>query len=79
LCDSLHLLFRCAAANDVTTVEKLVDSLQFDLATIEAATKKFSEDNKLGTGGFGEVYKVRLISILFIFVLKNIMNLNISS
>ncbi|XP_062163022.1 cysteine-rich receptor-like protein kinase 25 isoform X2 [Alnus glutinosa] len=45
------------AANDVTTVEKLVDSLQFDLATIEAATKKFSEDNKLGTGGFGEVYK----------------------
>jgi len=69
-------LFGCAAANDVTTMEKLVDSLQFDLATIEAATKKFSENNKLGTGGFGEVYKVRLISILFIFVL---MNLNISN
>ncbi len=79
LCDPLHILFGCAAANDVTTMEKLVDSLQFDLATIEAATKKFSEDNKLGTGGFGEVYKVRLISILFIFVLKNIMNLNIAN
>jgi hypothetical protein len=65
--------------NDVTTVEKLVNSLQFDLATIEAVTKKFSKINKLGIGGFGEVYKVRLISILFIFVLKNIMNLNIAN
>jgi len=51
-------------------VEKLDDSLQFDLATIEAATNNFLEDNKLGTGGFGEVYKVRLISILFIFALR---------
>ncbi|KAF8029975.1 hypothetical protein BT93_E2408 [Corymbia citriodora subsp. variegata] len=32
-------------------------SLQFDLPTIEAATKKFSNDNKLGEGGFGPVYK----------------------
>ncbi|XP_041023451.1 cysteine-rich receptor-like protein kinase 25 isoform X2 [Juglans microcarpa x Juglans regia] len=40
-------------ANEITTVE----SLQFDFATIEAATNKFSDDNKLGGGGFGEVYK----------------------
>ncbi|XP_062162375.1 cysteine-rich receptor-like protein kinase 10 isoform X2 [Alnus glutinosa] len=32
-------------------------SLQFDFATVEAATAKFSDDNKLGAGGFGEVYK----------------------
>lgn len=36
-----------------------VESLQFDFGTIEAATNKFSADNKLGEGGFGEVYKVR--------------------
>lgn len=40
--------------NDITTA----DSLQFDFPTIEAATSKFSVDNKLGEGGFGEVYKV---------------------
>ncbi|KAL6197579.1 hypothetical protein ACLB2K_033187 [Fragaria x ananassa] len=38
---------------DMTTVE----SLQFDLGTVEAATKKFSGDNKLGEGGFGQVFK----------------------
>ncbi|KAG4178035.1 hypothetical protein ERO13_A10G016400v2 [Gossypium hirsutum] len=38
---------------DITTI----DSLQHDYATIEAATDKFSDANKLGEGGFGEVYK----------------------
>ncbi|XP_058769617.1 cysteine-rich receptor-like protein kinase 25 [Vicia villosa] len=38
---------------DITTVE----SLRFDLSTLEDATNKFSEANKLGEGGFGEVYK----------------------
>ncbi|KAL0727217.1 hypothetical protein Bca4012_023310 [Brassica carinata] len=32
-------------------------SLQFDFKAIEAATDKFSLRNKLGQGGFGEVYK----------------------
>ncbi|XP_019099660.1 PREDICTED: cysteine-rich receptor-like protein kinase 4 [Camelina sativa] len=32
-------------------------SLQFDFKDIEAATNKFCETNKLGQGGFGEVYK----------------------
>ncbi|XP_050288748.1 cysteine-rich receptor-like protein kinase 10 [Quercus robur] len=41
------------AANEISIVE----SLQFDFATIEAATNKFSDDNKLGEGGFGQVYK----------------------
>uniref|UniRef100_A0A7C9EKU7 non-specific serine/threonine protein kinase n=2 Tax=Opuntia streptacantha TaxID=393608 RepID=A0A7C9EKU7_OPUST len=37
-----------------------VESLQFDLAAIKAATCNFSWDNKLGEGGFGEVYKGKL-------------------
>ncbi|XP_030968024.1 cysteine-rich receptor-like protein kinase 10 [Quercus lobata] len=46
------------AASDITTIE----SLQFDLATIQAATNKFSDDNRLGGGGFGEVYKGILLN-----------------
>ncbi|XP_030533259.2 cysteine-rich receptor-like protein kinase 8 [Rhodamnia argentea] len=34
-----------------------LQSLQFHLQTIEAATNNFSDDNKLGEGGFGPVYK----------------------
>ncbi|KAK4258886.1 hypothetical protein QN277_005285 [Acacia crassicarpa] len=34
-----------------------IESLQFELATIEAATKKFSDENKIGQGGFGAVYR----------------------
>ncbi|KAL5841922.1 hypothetical protein ACOSQ3_012525 [Xanthoceras sorbifolium] len=41
------------ARNDILTAE----TLQFDLGTIQAATNRFSIDNKLGAGGFGEVYK----------------------
>jgi len=35
-----------------------LESLQFNLATLEAATNQFSLANKIGSGGFGEVYKV---------------------
>lgn len=38
---------------DFTTVE----SLQYELATLQSATSNFSEENKLGEGGFGSVYK----------------------
>ena len=42
-----------------------VESLQFDLDVIKSATNDFSPDNKLGQGGFGEVYKVYIsISII---------------
>ncbi|CAH8357162.1 unnamed protein product [Eruca vesicaria subsp. sativa] len=40
-------------ADDLTTI----DSLQLDYRTIQGATNYFSEDNKIGQGGFGEVYK----------------------
>ncbi|KAD7117319.1 hypothetical protein E3N88_04587 [Mikania micrantha] len=38
---------------DIGTVE----SLHYDFNTIKAATNDFSEENKLGRGGFGTVYK----------------------
>ncbi|XP_061367267.1 cysteine-rich receptor-like protein kinase 10, partial [Gastrolobium bilobum] len=43
-----------AARNYFTCQE---ESLHFDLATIEAATNKFSNEKKIGQGGFGVVYK----------------------
>ena len=51
----MDILIYCAGENvDISSA----DSLQFDFGTIEAATNNFSIDNKLGEGGFGEVYKV---------------------
>ncbi|KAD6795532.1 hypothetical protein E3N88_06428 [Mikania micrantha] len=36
------------------------DSLQYNFSTIKAATNDFSQENKLGIGGFGAVYKGKL-------------------
>ncbi|KAI8525221.1 hypothetical protein RHMOL_Rhmol13G0212900 [Rhododendron molle] len=43
--------------DDISTVQ----SLQYDLGTIKAATNNFSDDNKIGEGGFGPVYKGLLL------------------
>ncbi|KAJ4899707.1 cysteine-rich receptor-like protein kinase 17 [Raphanus sativus] len=40
------------------------ESVQFDFKTIEAATSNFSEANKLGAGGFGEVTTRNLVRLL---------------
>ncbi|PON47919.1 Mitogen-activated protein kinase kinase kinase [Parasponia andersonii] len=51
---------RTVAAKKYNVVRRENDgteSLEFDLITIETATKNFSTDYKLGEGGFGEVYK----------------------
>ncbi|KAM2481618.1 hypothetical protein PS1_005106 [Malus domestica] len=40
----------------------LVESLQYDFETIKSATDDFSDANKLGRGGFGAVYKGRLLN-----------------
>ncbi|PHT49652.1 Cysteine-rich receptor-like protein kinase 25 [Capsicum baccatum] len=43
-------------ADEISTVE----SLQYHLNTIRAATSNFSSENKIGEGGFGVVYKGKL-------------------
>ncbi|XP_076945762.1 cysteine-rich receptor-like protein kinase 15 [Bidens hawaiensis] len=43
---------------DTTTIDiGTAESLQYDFSTVKAATNDFSEENKLGRGGFGTVYK----------------------
>ncbi len=44
----------CEVLDEITSVK----SLQFDFGTITTATNNFSDENKLGVGGFGAVYKV---------------------
>ncbi|WVZ08729.1 hypothetical protein V8G54_022075 [Vigna mungo] len=44
----------CKVGNESLTLEPL----QFNLATLKAATNNFSDENRIGKGGFGEVYKV---------------------
>ncbi|XP_062087471.1 cysteine-rich receptor-like protein kinase 26 isoform X2 [Humulus lupulus] len=44
------------------------DSLQLDFDTIRKATDEFSDENKLGEGGFGAVYKGRLSNGQYIAV-----------
>ncbi|XP_015574234.1 cysteine-rich receptor-like protein kinase 29 [Ricinus communis] len=47
------------ARKRIETAEEImnVESLQFDFETIRICTDDFSEENKLGEGGFGSVYK----------------------
>ncbi|KAF8029825.1 hypothetical protein BT93_E2297 [Corymbia citriodora subsp. variegata] len=47
-----------SSVNEITNAK----SLQYDLATIHAATDNFSRQNKLGEGGFGEVFQGRLLN-----------------
>lgn len=60
-------LTHCCAYISIASGEITTDSLQYDLATIEAATNNFADDNKLGSGGFGEVFKVWKLLVYFYF------------
>ncbi|XP_060196208.1 cysteine-rich receptor-like protein kinase 10 isoform X2 [Lycium barbarum] len=54
---------RSRASRELNVVEEITDeistveSLQYHLNTIRAATTNFSTDNRIGEGGFGVVYK----------------------
>ncbi|KAJ9566113.1 hypothetical protein OSB04_002079 [Centaurea solstitialis] len=50
------LAYEDVGLDDITTAE----SLQYSFDVIRAATNDFSENNKLGKGGFGLVYKGKL-------------------
>ena len=52
-----HSFFFSEAVSDLSEME----SLQFDFGAIEAATKMFSDENKIGQGGYGAVYKVHIL------------------
>ncbi|XP_022720578.1 cysteine-rich receptor-like protein kinase 10 isoform X2 [Durio zibethinus] len=46
-----------AAPGSVIPSVLTIESLQYDFRTMQVATNYFSDRNKLGQGGFGEVYK----------------------
>lgn len=47
--------------------ENSIDVPYFDLESILAATDYFSDENKLGQGGYGPVYKVTSSNFFFIY------------
>lgn len=43
------------------------DLVLFSFSSVAAATNEFSLANKLGQGGFGHVYKVKFVDIMYAF------------
>jgi len=56
-------------AGDILGATELKGPVNYKYNDLKAATKNFSAENKLGEGGFGDVYKVNLCCI---FQNKNI-------
>ena len=54
----IHNLLLGVAHGDATSEISTVVTIQFDFDTIKIATNDFSDENKLGQGGFGAVYMV---------------------
>ena len=55
----VYLLIYVFASDDKVEDMRGTEFLQYDFTTIEVATNYFSDENKLGQGGFGAVYKVK--------------------
>ena len=56
--------YELSEANRLWRAEKKeVDLPMFSFASVSAATNNFTVENKLGQGGFGPVYMVRLLSL----------------
>ena len=53
---------------EISGISKLKGPTIFYYKELKAATKSFSEENKLGEGGFGAVYKVTIYFIFDIFI-----------
>ncbi|KAG6527219.1 hypothetical protein ZIOFF_009314 [Zingiber officinale] len=56
---AFDLIDNCVVVNEIE--EKDLDLPLFDLDTVLAATSNFAAENKLGQGGFGPVYKGKLV------------------
>nr|XP_023919580.1 putative receptor-like protein kinase At4g00960 [Quercus suber] len=61
---SIYIILRVRKPINTFKMDQItsVESLQFDFGTIRAATDNFSDANKLGRGGFGEVYRGKLFN-----------------
>lgn len=55
---------------DLSVLHKGLTFLLFKYSTLEKATDCFNETNKLGHGGFGEIFKARVLYIGFNFFIQ---------
>ena len=58
-------MFSFTVIGDILGATELKGPVNYRYKDLRIATKNFSEENKLGRGGFGDVYKVNLL-IFFI-------------
>lgn len=65
LCSCLEKRRKSGSADVGAEADDKEDGLFFELRSLQIATNFFSDLNQLGHGGFGPVYKVRLLDFFF--------------